>query len=207
LEVYVDEQQAIARLKRGDIGGLAGFVRRYEVQAVRTAYLITHDRALAEDVVQSAFLTAYHSIGTFDASRSFGPGFLRSVANAAVQAARRQARDLSLDAPSRSGDWMDDDSVTLADLLANPAPGPDDEAEAAELRQAVWEALGKLSPEQRAAVVLRYYLDLSEREMADELDVPPGTVKWRLHAARKQLRVWLYRLGFHQSRPDWEEGV
>jgi len=50
----MEEQKAIARLKRGDIGGLEALVRKYQVQAVRTAYLITRDRALAEDIVQAA---------------------------------------------------------------------------------------------------------------------------------------------------------
>jgi hypothetical protein len=52
----MEEQEAIARLKRGDIGGLEALVRKHQVQAVRTAYLITRDRALAEDIVQTAFL-------------------------------------------------------------------------------------------------------------------------------------------------------
>ena len=83
---------------------------------------------------------------------------------------------LSLDAP--------DDSLEL------PAADPDP-AEAllrAETRAAVWVALGQLAPDQRAAVVLRYYLDLSEPEIAAFQAVPAGTVKWRLHAARRRLR-------------------
>jgi RNA polymerase sigma-70 factor (ECF subfamily) len=185
----MEEQEAIARLKRGDIGGLEALVRKYQVQALRTAYLITRDRALAEDIVQAAFLRAYERIGQFDAGRSFGPWFLRSVVNDAVKAAARRERQISLEA-SRGGE-----GASLADLLADPSPGPDDLMEAAELRQAVWAALGKLPPAQRAAIVLRYYLGLSEAEMADELACPPGTVKWRLHAARKRLRTLL--------RPLW----
>jgi RNA polymerase sigma-70 factor (ECF subfamily) len=180
----LDEQQAIRRMKRGDIGGLAMLVRRYEVQAVRTAYLVTHDRLLAEDVVQSAFLRAYQRISQFDDARPFAPWFMRSVINAAIQSAKQQQRDLSLDAPA-AGD------VTFADLLPDPAPGPHDEIERAELREAVWEALDKLSPEQRATVVMRYFLGMGDDEMSDELDCSPVTVRWRLHAARKQLRVLL----------------
>jgi len=68
----MEEQEAIARLKRGDISGLEALVRKYQVQAVRAAYLITHDRGLAEDIVQAAFLRAYERIGQFDAGRPFG---------------------------------------------------------------------------------------------------------------------------------------
>jgi RNA polymerase sigma-70 factor (ECF subfamily) len=185
----MEEQEAIARLKRGDIGGLEALVRKYQVQAVRAAYLITRDRALAEDIVQAAFLRAYERIGQFDTGRSFGPWFLRSVINDAVKAAARRKRQVSLEASPEG------EGASLANLLADPGPGPDDLMEAAEFRQTVWAALGELPPAQRAAIVLRYYLDLSEAEMADELACPPGTVKWRLHAARKRLRTLL--------RPLW----
>ena len=185
----MEEQEAIARLKRGDIGGLEALVHKYQVQAVRTAYLITRDRALAEDIVQAAFLRAYERIGQFDTGRPFGPWFLRSVVNDAVKAAARRERLVPLEVSAEGG------QTSLADLLADPNPGPADMAEAAEVRQAVWTALGKLPPVQRAAIVLRYYLGLSEAEMAGELACPPGTVKWRLHAARKRLRRLL--------RPLW----
>lgn len=185
----MEEQEAITRLKRGDIGGLEALVRQYQVQAVRTAYLITRDRALAEDIVQAAFLRAYERIGQFDAGQPFGPWFLRSVVNDAVKAAARHERQVSLEGS------LEGEETSLADLLADPGPGPDDLVEAAELRRTVWAALGKLPPAQRAAIVLRYYLNLSEAEMADELACPPGTVKWRLHAARERLRTLL--------RPLW----
>lgn len=184
----MEEQEAIARLKRGDIGGLEALVRHYQVRAVRTAYLIIRDRALAEDIVQAAFLRAYERIGQFDSSRPFGPWFLPSVVNDAVKAAARRKGQVSLEAGSEG------EEASLADLLADPGPGPGDLVEAAEIRQTVWAALGKLPPAQRAAIVLRYYLDLSEAEMADELACPPGTVKWRLHAARKRLRTLLHPL-------------
>jgi RNA polymerase sigma factor (sigma-70 family) len=61
----------------------------------------------------------------------------------------------------------------------------------AETEAAVWAALGELPPAQRTALVLRYYLDLSEAEMAARLDCPPGTVKSRLHNARVRLRTLL----------------
>jgi len=192
----LDEQTAIRRMKRGDISGLAVLVKRYEVRAVRTAYLITHDRALAEDVVQNTFLRIYQRIDQFDDQRPFAPWFMRSVANAAIQAARKQQRVLSLDASAPNAA---DAHVTFADMLPDPTPGPDAAAEMAELRGAVWDALTRLSPEQRAAVVLRYYLGLSDDEMSDKLDCAPGTVRWRLHAARKQLRALLGHAGWVQE--------
>jgi len=191
----MEERQAIARLKQGDPGGLEVLVRYYQVQAVRAAYLIVRDRALAEDIVQAAFLRAYERIAQFDPKRSFGPWFLRSVVNDAIKAVTRRERQISLESPT------EDEDLTLADLLADPNPGPADLAETAEVREVVWNALGQLSSAQRAAIVLRYYLDLSEAEMTLELDTPLGTIKWRLHAARERLRALLSPLWSSQAQP------
>ena len=187
----MNEQQAITRMKQGDIRGLEVLVHDYQVRAVRTAMMVTQDRAIAEDVVQSTFVRIYRKIHQFEDGRPFGPWFLRSVVNAAVQEMRKRGRHVSLDAEVP---WLDSD-VTFEDLLPAKDIGPDDSIEATELADTIREALARLSPDQRAAVVLRYFLDMSEREMADELDVPAGTIKWRLHAARKRLRGLLLEQG------------
>ena len=192
----MDDREAIASMKRGDIGGLAALVERYQLRAVRTAYLITQDRALAEDVVQATFLRAYERIESFDSTRPFAPWFLRSVANAAIQAARKQERQVSLGTE-------EDDAKTAAWLL-DGAPGPAEQLEQDELEAAVRAALDRLSPEQRATVVLRYYLGLNEAEIADTLDCPRGTVKWRLHTAHKRLRVLVDML-MNGHTQAWQE--
>ena len=181
----MDEREAVARLRRGDIGDLEPLVRLYYVQAVRAAYLITRDRPMAEDVAQETFIRAYERIHQFDPARPFRPWLLRSVVNGAINAASRR------DPPDRPAPHPDGEEDPLADMPADPAPGPTDLVERRELGEAVWQAMGELPAEQRAAIVMRYYLDLSEAEMARDLAVPPGTVKWRLHAARKRLRTLL----------------
>ena len=92
----MDDLQAIQRLKAGDISGLAFLVMRLQAKAVRTAFLITHDETLAEDVVQDTFLRIYHRIKHFDPSRPFEPYLLRSVINAALNVAQK-ARPLSME--------------------------------------------------------------------------------------------------------------
>jgi RNA polymerase sigma-70 factor (ECF subfamily) len=173
----VDEKQAIALLKRGDAHGLEVLVHLYQLQALRTACLITGDLALAEDIVQNAFLRAADRIGQFDDQRPFRPWFLRSVVNDAIKAAKRQYRLVSLD----------DDSAAGAIDLIDPTPLPEELVESAETSQAVWRALCQLPPDQRAAIVLRYYLGMSEDTMAEELHRPAGTVKWWLYTARQRL--------------------
>ncbi len=173
----MDEKEAIARLQQGDLAGLEFLVREYQDEAKRTAYLITGDTALAEDVVQSAFLRAYEHIDQFDPQRPFGPWFLRSVANAALRAASRRARQAPLPADEASGG-----------RLTSPEPGPEQLIEQAETREELWAALNRLSPRLRETVVLRYYLGMSEAEAAEELACATGTIKSRLHAARRRLQ-------------------
>jgi RNA polymerase sigma-70 factor (ECF subfamily) len=181
----MEESRAIDRLRRGDVAGLEFLVRQYQIPALRAAYLITRDSALAQDVVQAAFLKAYERISQFDPNRPFGPWFLRSVVNDAIKAAARRKRQVPLAERSEGDTGLE--TIQLLD----EQPGPAEIWERAETAEAVWAALQKLTPPQRAAVVSRYFLGLSEAEMAEALACSPSAVKWRLHAARERLRILL----------------
>jgi RNA polymerase sigma-70 factor (ECF subfamily) len=161
----VDEHQAIQRLKQGDISGLEVLVMRYQVKAVRAAYLITRDLALAEDVVQDCFLHAYHAMRKFDASRPFEPWFMRSVVNAAVKVTQRSARQLQV------GD--DAEESVLAEL-AQRVESVEAQVESIEVQRQIWDAMQKLSPRQRAVIVQRYFLEMSEKEMAEASGAAEG---------------------------------
>lgn len=175
----MDEQQAIQRLKHGDIGGLEYLVSRYQVKAVRTAYLITRDFGLAEDIVQDSFLQAYRAIRGFDSTRPFEPWFMRSVVNASVKMMQRSARQIQV------GDEADES--VFAELISR-VESVEEQVTSIEVQNQIWEAMQKLSPRQRAVIVQRYFLDMSEKEMAQEAGTAAGTVKWMLNAARERLR-------------------
>ncbi len=176
---HTTERDAIHKLKEGDIRGLETLVRQYQVQAVRAADLITRDQALAEDIVQAAFLRAFKRIDQFDESRPFGPWFLRSVINDAVKTVTRMRETSSLDTLPE---------ISLEEILPASEPEPEEWVEQQETYQQVWEALGQLPPGQRAVIVLHYYLELSLEEIGEEVAAPSGTIKWRLHKARARLK-------------------
>lgn len=186
----MDEKQAIQQLKNGDIGGLEFLVARHQAKAVRAAYLITRDPALAEDVVQDCFIHAFHAIRHFDSSRPFEPWFMRSVVNATVKTMQRSARQVPLSGASQVGDG-EDESV-LAEL-ATRAESVESQVEFFEVQNQIWDAMQKLSPRQRAVIVQRYFLEMSEKEMAEGSGTAVGTIKWLLNAARKRLRGLLER--------------
>lgn len=177
----MDDITAIQYLRRGDVQGLDVLVTRYQTKAVRAAYLVTQDRAIAEDVMQNAFIRTYERIHLFDILRPFEPWLMRMVVNLALNAVNRQKRTVQIDLASE-------------EMLAATLLSPSEAIEQAELEAVVREALAQLSPEQRAVVVLRYYLAYTETEMAQELHAPVGTIRWRLHAARKTLRGLLSSL-------------
>lgn len=186
------DQLAITHLKQGNINGMAVLVQKYQVDAVHTALLIVHDHYLAEDIAQEAFIQAYRKIDQFDNSRPFRPWFLRIVINASLKAAQRQKRYMALTEA--------DDGQFTVEWLIDPGPGPENLVETAEMCESVWRALDILTPDQRAAVVLRYYLEQDEREMIRDLDKPLTTIKWWLHSARLRLRKFLLPVDEDESK-------
>ncbi|MBI1793498.1 MAG: sigma-70 family RNA polymerase sigma factor [Chloroflexi bacterium] len=174
----MDEQQAIQRLKAKDISGLEFLVSRFQVKAVRAAYLITRDLALAEDAVQDSFLQAYRSINGFDAARPFEPWFMRSVVNASVKVMQKSARQVE----------VGDDAEELFSQLAERVESVESQVESIEVQNQIWDAMQKLSPRQRAVIVQRYFLEMTEKEMAEQSGTAAGTIKWLLNAARERLR-------------------
>lgn len=183
IRAVMQEGQAIAMLKRGDLNGLEQLVGHYQIEAVQTAYLIVGDRALAEDIAQSSFLKAAERIHQFKDGHPFRPWILRIVAHDAIKAYSRAKRHVSLegaqelDAPPG---WLRDGN-----------PGPEELADTAENRRMVWEALRRLTPKQRAAIVMRYFLDMKDREISRELDRSLSSVKWSIHAAKRRLQSLL----------------
>lgn len=180
----MDEQQAIRKLKQGDISGLEFLVQMHQVKALRTAYLITRDLGLAEDVVQESFIRAYRSIHSFDERHPFEPWFLRSVVNASVKMMQKLTKQVEVQADEDDGEW--------AQILSTDE-SVEAQVEAGEFRCQLWDVMQKLSPRQRAVIVQRYYLEMSEKEMSARSGVARGTIKWLLNAARERLRTLLER--------------
>jgi len=173
-----DESDAVERARGGDHGAYGELVTRYQALAGRTAYVITGSAADADDVVQEAFVKAYYALGRFRAGAPFRPWFLRIVANEArnrrVAAGRRPTVELdaALDRPS-----------------GETALSPEDAALAADLRRGLLTAIDRLREDDRLVLAYRYFLDLSEAEMAEALGIARGTVKSRLSRALGRLRT------------------
>ncbi len=179
----MDDLQAIRRLKNGDIGGLELLIACYQAKAVRTAYLVTHDEPMAEDVVQDTFVHFYERVRYFDERRPFEPYFLRCVVNAALNAVKKEHRSSAI-----SDEEID---FQAFEQLLSRALSVEAQVEFSERKREILQALGALSPRQRVVAVQRYYLEMNEKEMTKALNIAPGTIKWLLNAARSRLRALL----------------
>jgi RNA polymerase sigma-70 factor (ECF subfamily) len=147
----------------GDVSSLEALFRHHWPIAFRTAYLVVHDAAAAEDIAQEAFLAAVRNLDRFDRRRPFGPWLHRIVVNRAIDWARM--RSLRTEAGSDA----------LGGVAAAPDPPPPAED--------VLEAIRSLPPEHRAVIVLRYLLEYTPGEIAGLLELPRGTVNSRLRRA------------------------
>ena len=152
--------------QQGDASGVEALFRLHWPRAHRAAYLVVHDAAAAEDIAQEAFLAALRNLDRFDRRRPFGPWLHRIVVNRAIDWSR--ARQLRAEAE-------------LGETLAAPdAPPP--------LDGSLLAALGALSPEHRAVVVLRHLLGYTPGEIAKLLGLPRGTVNSRLRRGLDRLK-------------------
>jgi len=177
----MEDRIAISRLKQSDLTGLEALVNRYQAQAVHAAYLIVSDRALAEDVVHTAFVKVAERIHQFDEQRPFAPWFFRIVANDALKIAKRQKRSLSLE------EQLDEPAKQYAQWLVDPSAHPEQLLEEKETLQMILGAIQSLPPEQRVIIVMRYFLNMSEAELSMRMERPLSTIKWWLRDARKRL--------------------
>jgi RNA polymerase sigma-70 factor (ECF subfamily) len=151
------------------------------VPAFRTAYLILHNRADAEEAVQDAFLRAWRFRAAVPVGEGVKPWLYRVVVNACISKLRADRRHRDRTAP-----FTDENAREGCEGVDDQA-GPELVAVASEDQRAVLDALAGLPEYLRAVVALRYYAQLSEKEIAAVIHRRPGTVKSRLHEARARL--------------------
>jgi RNA polymerase sigma-70 factor (ECF subfamily) len=174
-----DEPRLVERARRGDEAAYATLVRAGGLDAVafRTACLLAGSAADAEDALQEALVKAWRALPRFRSGAPFRPWLLTIVANEARSRRRAAGR--------RAG-WTLRAAVEAQ--TAEDAPSPEATVLVRERSRELAGALGALPERDRVVLVLRYVLDLSEREMAAVLDCRPGTVKSRLARALDRLR-------------------
>jgi RNA polymerase sigma-70 factor (ECF subfamily) len=171
-----EDGQLISQVRQGNILALKALYEKYKVQVYRTALAITRDREAAEDILQDCFLKVYVHIDRLDGSLPLSPWLHRVAVNLSYNWVDRRRR------------WLKPLEDVIDCLVASPRSLPEFVLERGELQRVIQKAIASLSFEHRAVIVLFYLNSFNLNEIAYILDCPVGTVKSRLHYARRNLR-------------------
>lgn len=176
-----EDGRLISQIRQGNILALKALYEKYNVQVYRTALAITHDREAAEDILQDCFLKVYIHVDKLDGSLPLSPWLHRVTVNLSYNWANKRRR------------WLQPLEEVVDHLVAAPRTLPESALERGELQLVVQKAIASLGFKHRVVVVLFYLNGFSLKEIAYILDCPVGTVKSRLHYARRKLRRKLER--------------
>ncbi len=174
-----EEQAWILQAQQGNDEAFTRLVEHYQTPVFNLCYRMLGEPEAAEDAAQESFLRAYQNLSRYDRQRPFATWLLSIAAHYCIDRLRRRRLVIfSLDAERED----DDRPTELPDM---EAINPEQEAIRREQQEGIQEALRGLDATDRAAIVLRYWYDFSEVEIAASLNLTVSAVKSRLHRARK----------------------
>jgi len=172
------DEELMELVDGGEVRAFEVIFDRHASAGYALAYRMCGRRALAEDIVQEAFLSLWRSGTNYDRARgSVRSWVLSAVHNRAVDALRR--------AGAKAGRDVSDEGI--AERLRAPE-ATDVEVERREEARQVRGALDELPPDQRQVIELAYFGGLTHSQIADVLDLPPGTVKGRMRLGLTKMR-------------------
>lgn len=176
------EAELSIRCRKGDSASFEQLIRPHLAMAYRTACLIIRDRQLAQDAVQEALFEVYQSLDRFDPDRgvAFRTWFAKIVTHRALNAVRKNKSE------DEYREWPAESTNPLDSVIER------------EEQQQIWRMICGMKVKHRTVVILYYYGDFSIAEIAEMLGVFEGTVKSRLHHARKLIAAELRK---HDDTP------
>jgi len=187
-----DWQIVVQRCLDGDSGAWTELVRFHHRRIYALCYRFTGSSHDAEDLTQDVFIKVYGNLASFDLTRGSFQTWITTLArNLLVDHFRRSKQQRVTD--SMDAGWQETDELPLSDRLAASGPSQHDRAAQKEIARMVQEALTKISPELREAVILRDLQDMDYKEIAQVLRIPEGTVKSRISRGRAELARLLDR--------------
>ncbi|MRR29187.1 sigma-70 family RNA polymerase sigma factor [bacterium] len=191
----IEESELLALAQNGNDEAFTQLVERYQNPVFNLCYRMLGDSQEAEDASQESFWRAYQAIRRYDRSRPFATWLLSITAHYCIdQQRKRRLPTLEID------DWMEE-------VLPDNTPDPERATGAQEEKDRIHQMLAALNPQDRAAIVLRYWYEFSEEEISLALQLSVSAVKSRLHRARLKFAT-LYQAdrtlsagGIHDESP------
>ncbi len=180
----MQENKLVLRAQKGDNDAFSELVSLYEKKIYNLALRMTRDREDALDLSQEIFIRIYKSLPLFKAQSTFSTWVYSIASNACIDFTRRESK-------RKTHSIDEEEYFEIPDLKYSP----ENSAENSELREQIVGAIDSLSPEHREVIVLRELNGLSYDEIADALDISPGTVKSRICRAREKMCSFLSKHG------------
>lgn len=189
----VSDQDLVSRAQKGSEKAYRELLGRYQRPVFSVIYRMIRDRERAEDLSQETFVRVFNNIDRYDPSYKFSSWIFKIATNLTIDSIRRKELDtVSIDG-SRNAVTPDQIAATSI-TIASTDENPEELLEARQLGEEIEEAIGKLRPEYRAAILLRHVEGREYQEIAEILSLPLGTVKTYIHRGRNELRESLQHL-------------
>jgi RNA polymerase sigma-70 factor (ECF subfamily) len=166
----------VKRILKGDQEACVEFVRQHHTPIYRLLVHLCRDAHMAEDLSQETFLAAWSNIRNFHQASSLGTWLHKIAYRKFIDAVRRSKRAVAAQ------------SDTAINQVQSSSPDPYETVHASEQALRLYRALDRLKPAERDVLVLHYLQGLSYQDVADVLDEPTGTVKWRTSQALENVR-------------------
>lgn len=174
----MEEQEAlwITKALEGDDAAFGQLVEQYQRPVFSLCYRMLGNSKAAEDAAQESFLRAYRNLKRYDPNRSFATWLLSIASHYCIDQMRK-----------RRLDTISTDALPAEIIADHNAPNPEHEFRSREKEAMIQNLLRELKPTDRAAIILRYWHQYSEVEIAEALDLSVSAVKSRLFRARQAL--------------------
>lgn len=170
-----NQQEWLVAAQNGDDEAFSNLVIHYQNPVYNLCYRMLGDPQEAEDAAQEAFWRAYQAIRRYDRSRPFATWLLSIAAHYCIdQQRKRRLPTMEIE------DWMEE-------IVPDNLPGPEKISGQREEAQSLHQLLSGLNPQDRAALILRYWYEFSEEEISRTLQLSVSAVKSRMHRARHKL--------------------
>ena len=190
-----EEADLLVRARKGDTSAFGALVRRYQRRVYATALHLTGNHSDADDVAQEAFVRAFRGLPSFDGRADFFTWLYRITINTALNRLRSTRRTEAL---GQAGLVESAQVGGRPEGLGAPQLAPDEQAALTREVKDVLTAMAELSPTLRVTLVMATIESMSHKQIAAILEVPEGTVAWRVNEARRLLKA---KLGAHKSGP------
>lgn len=170
-----DKIELVIQMQQGSREAFEKIFEEYQLKAIRTAYLITNHKALAEDIAQETFVQCFVHKNSLKDPAQFKPWFFKILTRITWRACKKEKKVTPVEEIYEEANLEEDNTVEKIFLQREQA-------------EMILSEIHKLGMKQKMTVLLYYYNEFSVSEIAEIMDCFEGTVKSRLHSARKRLK-------------------